>query len=261
MFDYNSLLGKEIPVTQAHIDGIGADPVTLAMNEVLTEIGGKDVEFALYPAHEIADILENDGVVGTLMTAGTLDCWFQRYAWGHKMTLCTIHIYRQEFPPDGYTPEEVEEQEIEPDERLWIGIKEDSQMILVNVMNTFTKAEVGTFILCDAHFADLQASHVPALFNIRKLMHGFVGECIECCAKTDPAATLIEFDPTPEQIAVHVIFDDASGENWSASGRAGHLTYLCDNAGGIYTTKEALRRRGVSKLYIEAGYEVHIDDE
>ena len=125
MFDYNELLGKEIPLTQAHIDGIGDDPVTLAMNEVLAEMGGRNVEFALYSAHEIADILEDNGVVGTLMTAGTLDCWYQRYAWGHTMQPCTIHIYQQEFPPDGYTPEEVEALELEPDERLWIGIRED----------------------------------------------------------------------------------------------------------------------------------------
>ena len=39
MFDYNELLGKEIPLTQAHIDGIGADPVTLAMNEVFGRDG------------------------------------------------------------------------------------------------------------------------------------------------------------------------------------------------------------------------------
>ena len=46
---------------------------------------------------------------------------------------------------------------------------------------------------------------------------------------------------------------------WSASGRAGHLIYVCDNDGGVYTTMEALRRRGVSQLYIEADYELHLD--
>ena len=71
--------------------------------------------------------------------------------------------------------------------------------------------------------------------------------------------TPIEFDPVPEQIEVYVTFDDDSGDTWSASGRAGHLTYVCDTEGGIYTTMEALRRRGVSRLYIQAGYELHLD--
>ena len=42
-------------------------------------------------------------------------------------------------------------------------------------------------------------------------------------------------------------------------GTAGQLNYVADNEGGIYTTMEALRRRGVSKLYIQAGYELHLD--
>ena len=41
-------------------------------------------------------------------------------------------------------------------------------------------------------------------------------------------------------------------------GTAGQLNYVADNEGGIYTTMEALRRRGVSKLYIQAGYELHL---
>ena len=129
-------------------------------------------------------------------------------------------------------------------------------MILVNVINKLAKGEIGTFLLCDEHYAALQASHIPALFAIRTLNQHCKGECIEC---TPDEPTPIEFDPVPEQIAVYVTFEDGSGGVWSASGRAGHLTYVCDNDDGVYTTMEALRRRGVSQLYIEADYELHLD--
>ena len=129
-------------------------------------------------------------------------------------------------------------------------------MILVNVINKLAKSEIGTFLLCDEHYEALQASHIPALFAIRTLNRHCKGECIEC---TQDEPTPIEFDPVPEQIEVYVTFEDDSGDMWSASGRAGHLTYVCDNDGGVYTTMEALRRRGVSQLYIEADYELHLD--
>ena len=129
-------------------------------------------------------------------------------------------------------------------------------MILVNVINKLAKSEIGTFLLCAEHYEALQASHIPALFAIRTLNRHCKGECIEC---TQDEPTPIEFDPVPEQIEVYVTFEDDSGGMWSASGRAGHLTYVCDNDGGVYTTMEALRRRGVSQLYIEADYELHLD--
>ena len=129
-------------------------------------------------------------------------------------------------------------------------------MILVNVINKLAKSEIGTFLLCDEHYEALQASHIPALFAIRTLNRHCKGECIEC---TQDEPTPIEFDPVPEQITVYVTFEDGSGGMWSASGTAGHLTYVCDNDGGVYTTMEALRRRGVSQLYIQAGYELHLD--
>ena len=129
-------------------------------------------------------------------------------------------------------------------------------MILVNVINKLRKSEIGTFLLCAEHYEVLHASQISTLFAIRTLIRHAEGECIEC---TQGEQTPIEFDPVPEQIEVYVTFDDDSGDTWSASGRAGHLMYVCDNTGGIYTTMEALRRRGVSRLYIEAGYELHLD--
>lgn len=129
-------------------------------------------------------------------------------------------------------------------------------MILINIINKHTKSEIGTFLLCPEHHAALHASHISALFAIRMLNRHCYGECIEC---TQGEQTPIEFDPVPEQIEVYVTFEDDSGDTWSASGTAGHLTYVCDNEGGIYTTMEALRRRGVSRLYIQAGYELHLD--
>ena len=129
-------------------------------------------------------------------------------------------------------------------------------MILVNVINKLAKSEIGTFLLCDEHYEALQASHIPALFAIRTLNRHCKGECIEC---TQDEPTPIEFDPVPEQIEVYVTFEDDSGDMWSASGTAGHLIYVCDNDGGVYTTMEALRRRGVSQLYIEADYELNLD--
>ena len=132
-----------------------------------------------------------------------------------------------------------------------------STMILVNLINTLTKSEIGTFILCETHFKELEASHIPQLFNVRLLTSHFQGECIQC---TEGEATPIDFDEVPENIEVYVTFNDDSGETWTASGRAGHLVYLA-NKGEIFTTREALKRRGVAKLYIEAGYEVHLDED
>ena len=129
-------------------------------------------------------------------------------------------------------------------------------MILVNVLNTLTKSEVGTFILCEKHFAELETSHLPSLFRVRRLSSSFQGECVQC---TEGEATPIDFDETPETIEVYVTFNDESGETWSASGRAGHLIYV-SNSSEIFTTLEALKRRGVAKLYIEAGYELHLDE-
>ena len=129
-------------------------------------------------------------------------------------------------------------------------------MVLVNVLNKLAKSEIGTFLLCEAHYEALHASATQTLFAIRVLNRHCSGECIEC---TQGEQTPIEFDPVPEQISVYVTFDDDSGGVWSASGRDGHLTYVCDDEGGIYTTMEALRRRGVSQLYIEADYQLHLD--
>ena len=69
-------------------------------------------------------------------------------------------------------------------------------MKLVNVINELTKSEVGTFILCDKHFAELEASHIPSLFRIRIVTSGFVGECAQC---TEGEATPIDFDNEPEK--------------------------------------------------------------
>ena len=134
------------------------------------------------------------------------------------------------------------------------------KMTLVDVINKITGADVGTFIVCKEHFAELNKTQIESLFKIRKLTDGFLGECVQCSAKMNQTATPIDFDPTPENIVVFVTFDDDTDEEWSASERAGHLSYVVDNDGSIYTTKEALRRRGVNRLYIEAGYELHIDD-
>ena len=118
MFDSTTLEGKQIAVSEKHLmpDGRGSDPITLAMNEALAEMG-EGLEFCVYPLPEVCDILENNGVVGALMTAGTFDCWFQRYSWGQEMNPCTIHIFLQD-------DDDLESGE-EPDERLWIGIMED----------------------------------------------------------------------------------------------------------------------------------------
>ena len=130
-------------------------------------------------------------------------------------------------------------------------------MKLVNLLNRLTKSEVGTFILCETHFAELEASHIPQLFNVRLMTSHFQGECLQC---TEGDATPIDFDEVPENIEVYVTFNDDSGETWSASGRTGHLMYVA-NKGEIFTTREALKRRGVAKLYVEAGYEVHLDED
>lgn len=130
-------------------------------------------------------------------------------------------------------------------------------MILAELINTLEKKEIGTFIFCKKHFAELEASNISEkIFRVRKLTRHVRGACCEC---TEGEQTPITFDETPETLEVYVTFTDDSGEMWSASGRTGRLTYVTDNKGNFYTTQEALKRRGVAKLYIEAGFELHLD--
>ena len=71
----------------------------------------------------------------------------------------------------------------------------------------------------------------------------------------------IDFDKTPENFELFVTFEnDESESGWSASGRIGQLDYITDNSANIYNTKEALYRRGVRKIYIKAGFELHLDE-
>lgn len=130
-------------------------------------------------------------------------------------------------------------------------------MKLVNIINRRAQQEIGTFIFCEQHFAELKG--LPAnLFTLRELIRfHVVGECLEC---TEGQATPITFDEPPDNIDVYVTFDNDEGEQWSASGQNGHLTYITDGNGNYYTTLEALKRRGVTKLYIETGFEMHLDD-
>ena len=130
-------------------------------------------------------------------------------------------------------------------------------MVLVDVINKLAESEMGTFLFCEQHYAALVSFYPTNLFRIRELTRDAEGECIQC---TEGEATPITFDEVPESLEVRVIFTDNSDELWSASGRSGHLIYVSDNDGCIYTTMQALRRRGVEKLYIEAGYEVYTDE-
>ena len=128
-------------------------------------------------------------------------------------------------------------------------------MILVNIINRQAQQEIGTFIFCERHFAELKGLRW-SLFKVRELTRHVRGECIEC---TEGEATPITFDDTPDHIDVHVTFANDEGEQWSASGKNGRLTYVTDDKGHFYTTLEALKRRGVAKLYIETGFELYLD--
>lgn len=131
-------------------------------------------------------------------------------------------------------------------------------MILIEIFNKLTKREVGTFIVCEDHIDELKAAHHPGIHNYRELTRGFAGECQMCAGETTP----ITFEKTPENICLFVIFANDETENgWSACGQVGHLKYITDNQGNIYNTKEALYRRGVRRIYIQTGFELHIDEE
>ena len=131
-------------------------------------------------------------------------------------------------------------------------------MILVEILSKIVPSKVGTFIVCGKHLAELRASHIPSLFKFRYLTRGFAGKC-QMCAKGN--TTFINFDKIPESFNLYVTFEnDESEDGWSASGQIGHLEYITDNDGNIYNTKEALYRRGVRKINIEAGFELHLDD-
>ena len=132
-------------------------------------------------------------------------------------------------------------------------------MVLVEILNKLTKRSTGHFIVCGKHLAELKATHIPNLFTFRHLTRGFQGEC-QMCVEGDTSP--IDFDPIPEEnFDIYVTFENDEGEGgWTASGRIGNLQYVTDNDGRIYNTRESLHRRGVRKMYIEAGFELHLDD-
>ena len=130
-------------------------------------------------------------------------------------------------------------------------------MNLIELFNKLTKRQTGTFILCDKHLAEFKEMHAPGIFSFRELKKGFEGEC-QMCAEGD--TTPIQFEKTPENIDLFVTFADDRGEGgWSASGRIGELDYVMDNEGRIFNTEESLYRHGVRKMYVETGFEIHLD--
>ena len=97
------------------------------------------------------------------------------------------------------------------------------------------------------------------MFNIRHLTKDFEGECEMC---NDSKRTPIQFDKTPDEIELFVMFDNGLYESgWSASGQIGDLHYVTDNNGRIFNTQEALYRHGVRMLFIKADFQLHIDFE
>ena len=134
-------------------------------------------------------------------------------------------------------------------------------MILVEIINTLTQNSVGIFMVCGEHLAELKATHIPSLHRFRYLTHGFQGECQTCTDRNIGLTNPIEFEKTPEYFDLHVTFENDECEGgWSASGQIGKFNYVTDNSGNIYNTREALRRRGVRKINIEAGFEIHLDE-
>ena len=130
-------------------------------------------------------------------------------------------------------------------------------MHLVEITNKITARRVGTFIVCDKHLAELRKTHNPGIHLIKVLTSGFEAECQMCAGET----TAITFDKTPEKIELHVTFENDHAEGgWTGHGQIGDLEYVMDNEGNLYNTLEALHRRGVRKIYIETGFELHLDD-
>ena len=131
-------------------------------------------------------------------------------------------------------------------------------MILVEIRNKLTNRDVGTFIVCDDHLVELKEAHKPDIFHIREITDGFKGECQMCVGGE---ITPIDIDEAPESFEIQVGFADGSWEQgWTASGTGRHLTYIT-NGSEIYNTQESLQRRGITEIYIEAGYRLHLDEE
>ena len=82
------------------------------------------------------------------------------------------------------------------------------------------------------------------------------GEC-QMCADAD--STPIIYHLVPDSIEVHVVFVGGVAEVWEGAGGMGRLDYLTDNDGNVYTTMQALKKRGVRCITPENHHEIEVD--
>lgn len=130
-------------------------------------------------------------------------------------------------------------------------------MHLVEIINKITTKQIGTFIVCDDHLAELKEKHDPGICMVKVLTSGFEAECQMCAGETTP----VTFDKTPEKIELHLTYENGHAEGgWTASGQIGDLDYIMANDGKLYNTLEALYREGVRQIYIEAGFELNLEE-
>ena len=129
-------------------------------------------------------------------------------------------------------------------------------MVLLEIFNKIVGTTEGPFLVCKKHEEVIKENYNSDMFHIRHLLPKADGECQICQGYN----RLLNFETIPESFNIIVTFADGRDETgWSASGRIGFLNYVEDHEGNIYTTQEALHKRGVRDMYIEPNFRLYIE--
>ena len=264
----NLKVGMRIPLTHRHImlgkrESRTENAVTLALREAT---GDDNVSVIVYPLHEYVTFYRDDGQdcneavqlkeVARLMSTTTFEDWFSEYLDTGKIQPCEMYIFKQD-------DSEFIDEDYHGDDRLWIGVDSNpkvSKKTLVRVVDNKAYKELATVLLCDKHLTEMQeqyAANAPHKTLIEVARH-LVGGCDRCYCKNDDTNP-ITYHAVADSITAHVTFLDGSSATWNGHGGVGELDYLRDNEGGIYTTMEALRDRGVRCFTLENLHEVEVD--
>ena len=250
MLDFSKLGGKRIPLEQKHIDagirgGVRHHPIALALNDVLD----KDVwaEITLLPTELVFCTVMSKAKLAELYTTQEVDAWVWSYEKGEPVSAVSLVVFKDEDHHDDET------------DIYWLGLEYDHKT-LGRVVNNQAGKEVETLLLCDQHLMELKElleGQAPYK-NLITIARHLKGICEVCATGDEAKRTPITYHPIPESITAHVVFTDGEAQTWEGHGGVGKLDYLRDNEGGVYTTIESLKARGVQTFTLENMHEVEV---
>ena len=241
MFDMATLQGMRIPLTTEHIlagvrGAVKHHPIALAVNDVTDDCVLAEV--CLMRESLVFCSLVGNATLAELFTTSDLEAWAWAYERGEIVEPSILTIFRE-------------------DEQLWIGLQ--PRVTLARIVNGITRKGEGIILLCDRHLSQTQAMYSDGRASEKTLSvmtQTLSGECQMC---SDADSTPIIYHLVPDSIEVHVVFVGGVAEVWEGAGGMGRLDYLTDNDGNVYTTMQALKKRGVRCICIENRHEIEVD--